>query len=198
MWLTAKICFDNISPYVKGGKARRHFTWDACPVYHNVTAAWCVAAGEERAAATTARRRAVAALHQRPRAMPTIEQRAYQLKVKVFITLPSLSTKNSERFSPARCVLSPQRVRMSAAPAATAANYYNPVGRGLPHLQWVSPARFPVGWRWPQTAQNSERGYKSLCELLAVGFFKRIAYSFFKDWQFICSSSGVMDVNGWQ
>ncbi|XP_013175556.1 PREDICTED: histone acetyltransferase KAT7 [Papilio xuthus] len=65
-----------------GGKARRHFTWDACPVYHNVTAAWCVAAGEERAAAGAARRRALNALHQRPRAMPTIEQRAYQLKVK--------------------------------------------------------------------------------------------------------------------
>ncbi|XP_068632439.1 histone acetyltransferase KAT7 isoform X2 [Battus philenor] len=65
-----------------GGKASRHFTWDACPMYHNVTAAWCVAAAEERAAASAARRRALAALQQRPRAMPTIEQRAYQLKVK--------------------------------------------------------------------------------------------------------------------
>ncbi|CAH2077011.1 unnamed protein product, partial [Iphiclides podalirius] len=65
-----------------GGKAARHFTWDACPTYHNVTAAWCVAAAEERAAASTARRRALTALQQRPRAMPTIEQRAYQLKVK--------------------------------------------------------------------------------------------------------------------
>ncbi|XP_064072138.1 histone acetyltransferase KAT7 [Vanessa tameamea] len=65
-----------------GGKAAKHFTWDACPVYHNVTAAWCVAAAEERAAAAATRRRALAALQQRPRAMPTIEQRAYQLKVK--------------------------------------------------------------------------------------------------------------------
>ncbi|XP_045768747.1 histone acetyltransferase KAT7 [Maniola jurtina] len=65
-----------------GGKAPRHFTWDACPVYHNVTAAWCVAAAEERAAAAATRRRALAAMQQRPRAMPTIEQRAYQLKVK--------------------------------------------------------------------------------------------------------------------
>ncbi|CAG9579034.1 unnamed protein product [Danaus chrysippus] len=65
-----------------GGKATRHFTWDACPLYHNVTAAWCVAAAEERAAAAATRRRALAAMHQRPRAMPTIEQRAYQLKVK--------------------------------------------------------------------------------------------------------------------
>ncbi|XP_045447492.1 histone acetyltransferase KAT7 [Melitaea cinxia] len=65
-----------------GGKASKHFTWDACPVYHNVTAAWCVAAAEERAAAAATRRRALAALQQRPRAMPTIEQRAYQLKVK--------------------------------------------------------------------------------------------------------------------
>ncbi|CAH2108608.1 unnamed protein product [Euphydryas editha] len=65
-----------------GGKASKHFTWDACPVYHNVTAAWCVAAAEERVAAAATRRRALAALQQRPRAMPTIEQRAYQLKVK--------------------------------------------------------------------------------------------------------------------
>ncbi|CAK1600656.1 unnamed protein product [Parnassius mnemosyne] len=65
-----------------GGKASRHFTWDACPVYHNVTPAWCVAAAEERSAAAAARRRALHALQQRPRAMPTIEQRAYQLKVK--------------------------------------------------------------------------------------------------------------------
>ncbi|XP_039751193.1 histone acetyltransferase KAT7 isoform X2 [Pararge aegeria] len=65
-----------------GGKAPRHFTWDACPIYHNVTAAWCVAAAEERAAAAATRRRALAAMQQRPRAMPTIEQRAYQLKVK--------------------------------------------------------------------------------------------------------------------
>ncbi|KAL0881171.1 hypothetical protein ABMA27_002283 [Loxostege sticticalis] len=65
-----------------GGKASRHFTWDACPVYHNVTGAWCVAAGEERAAAAATRRRALQALQQRPRTMPTIEQRAYQLKVK--------------------------------------------------------------------------------------------------------------------
>lgn len=65
-----------------GGKAGRHFTWDACPVYHNVSGAWCVAASEERAAATAARRRALAQMQQRPRAMPTIEQRAYQLKVK--------------------------------------------------------------------------------------------------------------------
>ncbi|XP_023955158.2 histone acetyltransferase KAT7 [Bicyclus anynana] len=65
-----------------GGKAARHFTWDACPAYHNVTAAWCVAAAEERAAAAATRRRALAAMQQRPRAMPTIEQRAYQLKVK--------------------------------------------------------------------------------------------------------------------
>nr|XP_034827105.1 histone acetyltransferase KAT7 [Maniola hyperantus] len=65
-----------------GGKAPRHFTWDACPVYHNVTAAWCVAAAEERAAAAATRRKALAAMQQRPRAMPTIEQRAYQLKVK--------------------------------------------------------------------------------------------------------------------
>ncbi|KAM3963606.1 lysine acetyltransferase chameau [Aphomia sociella] len=65
-----------------GGAASRHFTWDACPVYHNVSGAWCVAAAEERAAAATARRRAAALLQQRPRAMPTIDQRAYQLKVK--------------------------------------------------------------------------------------------------------------------
>ncbi|XP_041988128.1 histone acetyltransferase KAT7 [Aricia agestis] len=65
-----------------GGKAAKHFTWDACPMYHNVTAAWCVAAAEERAAAAATRRRALAAIQQRPRAMPTIEQRAYQLKVK--------------------------------------------------------------------------------------------------------------------
>ncbi|CAH0406809.1 unnamed protein product [Chilo suppressalis] len=65
-----------------GGKASKHFTWDACPLYHNVTGAWCVAAGEERAAAASTRRRALHALQQRPRAMPTIEQRAYQLKVK--------------------------------------------------------------------------------------------------------------------
>ncbi|XP_063618468.1 histone acetyltransferase KAT7 [Cydia splendana] len=65
-----------------GGKAGRHFTWDACPLYHNVTGAWCVAAAEERAAAAAARRRALANMQQRPRAMPTIEQRAYQLKVK--------------------------------------------------------------------------------------------------------------------
>ncbi|XP_026315731.1 histone acetyltransferase KAT7-like [Hyposmocoma kahamanoa] len=67
-----------------GGKAERHFTWDACPLYHNVTPAWCVAAGEERAAAATARRKALLAMQQRPRAMPTIEQRAYQLKVKIY------------------------------------------------------------------------------------------------------------------
>ncbi|KAJ0175814.1 hypothetical protein K1T71_008973 [Dendrolimus kikuchii] len=65
-----------------GGKAPRHFTWDACPLYHNVSGAWCVAASEERAAAATARRKALMQLQQRPRAMPTIEQRAYQLKVK--------------------------------------------------------------------------------------------------------------------
>ncbi|CAH0581578.1 unnamed protein product [Chrysodeixis includens] len=65
-----------------GGKSDRHMTWDACPLYHNVTGAWCVAAGEERAAAGGARRRALQLLHQRPRAMPTLEQRAYQLKVK--------------------------------------------------------------------------------------------------------------------
>ncbi|XP_049868186.1 histone acetyltransferase KAT7 [Pectinophora gossypiella] len=65
-----------------GGKAARHFTWDACPLYHNVTAAWCVAGAEERAAAGAARRRALLAVQARPRAMPTIEQRAYQLKVK--------------------------------------------------------------------------------------------------------------------
>ncbi|XP_038214836.1 histone acetyltransferase KAT7 isoform X2 [Zerene cesonia] len=65
-----------------GGKLEKHFTYDACPTYHNVTGAWCVAAAEERAAAAAARRRAVAAMLQRPRAMPTIEQRAYQLKVK--------------------------------------------------------------------------------------------------------------------
>ncbi|XP_045494781.1 histone acetyltransferase KAT7 [Colias croceus] len=65
-----------------GGKSEKHFTYDACPIYHNVTAAWCVAAAEERGAAAAARRRAVAAMLQRPRAMPTIEQRAYQLKVK--------------------------------------------------------------------------------------------------------------------
>ncbi|XP_013196679.2 histone acetyltransferase KAT7 [Amyelois transitella] len=65
-----------------GGKAPRHFTWDACPVYHNVTATWCVAASEERAAASSTRRRALQALQQRPRSMPTIDQRAYQLKVK--------------------------------------------------------------------------------------------------------------------
>ncbi|CAK1540743.1 unnamed protein product [Leptosia nina] len=65
-----------------GGKAEKHFTYDACPIYHNVTGAWCVAAAEERAAANTARKKAVAAMMQRPRAMPTIEQRAYQLKVK--------------------------------------------------------------------------------------------------------------------
>ncbi|XP_047019365.1 histone acetyltransferase KAT7 [Helicoverpa armigera] len=65
-----------------GGKSNKHMTWDACPIYHNVTAAWCVAAGEERAAAAVARRRALQQLHARPRAMPTLEQRAYQLKVK--------------------------------------------------------------------------------------------------------------------
>ncbi|KAL4710604.1 hypothetical protein ACJJTC_003240, partial [Scirpophaga incertulas] len=65
-----------------GGKADKHFTWDACPIYHNVTGAWCVAAGEERVAAAGTRRRALHALQHRPRAMPTIEQRAYQLKVK--------------------------------------------------------------------------------------------------------------------
>ncbi|KAJ8730564.1 hypothetical protein PYW08_001977 [Mythimna loreyi] len=65
-----------------GGKSNKHMTWDACPLYHNVTPAWCVAAGEERAAAAGARRRALQQLQQRPRAMPTLEQRAYQLKVK--------------------------------------------------------------------------------------------------------------------
>ncbi|XP_021205742.2 histone acetyltransferase KAT7 isoform X3 [Bombyx mandarina] len=65
-----------------GGKAERHFTWAACPLYHNVSGAWCAAASEERAAAAAARRRALAHLSQRPRSMPTIEQRAYQLKVK--------------------------------------------------------------------------------------------------------------------
>ncbi|XP_048480330.1 histone acetyltransferase KAT7 [Plutella xylostella] len=65
-----------------GGKADAHFTWDACPVYHNVTPTWCVAASEERSAAAAARRRAVLAMQQRPRSQPTIEQRAYQLKVK--------------------------------------------------------------------------------------------------------------------
>lgn len=65
-----------------GGVSSRHVTWDACPLYHNVTAAWCVAAGEERAAATDARRRALKLLRARPRHQPTIEQRAYQLKVK--------------------------------------------------------------------------------------------------------------------
>ncbi|XP_050668624.1 histone acetyltransferase KAT7 [Leptidea sinapis] len=65
-----------------GGKAEKHFTFDACPMYHNVTSAWCVAAAEERAAAAAARRKAVATMVQRPRAQPTIEQRAYQLKVK--------------------------------------------------------------------------------------------------------------------
>ncbi|XP_053612234.1 histone acetyltransferase KAT7 [Plodia interpunctella] len=65
-----------------GGKAARHFTWAACPVYHNVTRAQCAAAAEERAAAAGTRRRALAALQLRPRAMPTIDQRAYQLKVK--------------------------------------------------------------------------------------------------------------------
>ncbi|XP_075974650.1 lysine acetyltransferase chameau isoform X2 [Anticarsia gemmatalis] len=65
-----------------GGQSSRHVTWDACPLYHNVTAAWCVAAGEERAAASEARRRALRLLHARPRHQPTIEQRAYQLKVK--------------------------------------------------------------------------------------------------------------------
>ncbi|XP_052748763.1 histone acetyltransferase KAT7 isoform X2 [Galleria mellonella] len=65
-----------------GGIAEKHFTWDACPLYHNVTPAWCIAASEERAAAASARRRAAALLQQRQRAMPTIDQRAYQLKVK--------------------------------------------------------------------------------------------------------------------
>ncbi|XP_047507184.1 histone acetyltransferase KAT7 [Pieris napi] len=65
-----------------GGKAEKHFTYDACPTYHNVTGAWCVAAAEERGAAASARKKAVSAMMQRPRAMPTIEQRAYQLKVK--------------------------------------------------------------------------------------------------------------------
>ncbi|CAH3873895.1 histone acetyltransferase KAT7-like [Pieris brassicae] len=65
-----------------GGKSEKHFTYDACPTYHNVTGAWCVAAAEERVAAASARKKAVSAMMQRPRAMPTIEQRAYQLKVK--------------------------------------------------------------------------------------------------------------------
>ncbi|KAF9803210.1 hypothetical protein SFRURICE_002917 [Spodoptera frugiperda] len=65
-----------------GGKSAKHMTYDACPRYHNVTAAWCVAAGEERAAAAAARRKATMLLQARPRAMPTLEQRAYQLKVK--------------------------------------------------------------------------------------------------------------------
>lgn len=82
---------------IPGGKVNRHFTWDACPVYHNVTAAWCVAAAEERAAAAATRRRALAAMHQRPRAMPTIEQRAYQLKVKVYNTQTRLRMCQIER-----------------------------------------------------------------------------------------------------
>ncbi|KAG6449367.1 hypothetical protein O3G_MSEX006021 [Manduca sexta] len=65
-----------------GGKARTHFSRDACPAYHNVTDAWCAAASEERAAAAAARRRATSALACRVRHMPTLDQRAYQLKVK--------------------------------------------------------------------------------------------------------------------
>ncbi|XP_059055447.1 histone acetyltransferase KAT7 [Achroia grisella] len=65
-----------------GGAAARHFTWDACPRYHRASPAACRAAAEERAAAAAARRRAADLLLQRPRAQPTIDQRAYQLKVK--------------------------------------------------------------------------------------------------------------------
>ncbi|XP_045531795.1 histone acetyltransferase KAT7-like isoform X1 [Pieris brassicae] len=65
-----------------GGVADRHFTYDACPVYHNVTGPWCVAAAEERSAAATIGKKAKASMTHRPRAMPTIDQRAYQLKIK--------------------------------------------------------------------------------------------------------------------
>ncbi|CAF4746286.1 unnamed protein product [Pieris macdunnoughi] len=65
-----------------GGVADRHFTYDACPVYHNVTGPWCVAAAEERNAAAAIGKKAKASMTNRSRAMPTIDQRAYQLKIK--------------------------------------------------------------------------------------------------------------------
>ncbi|XP_022126487.2 histone acetyltransferase KAT7 [Pieris rapae] len=65
-----------------GGVADRHFTYDACPVYHNVTGPWCVAAAEERSSAAAIGKKAKASMTHRPRAMPTIDQRAYQLKIK--------------------------------------------------------------------------------------------------------------------
>ncbi|XP_047524845.1 histone acetyltransferase KAT7-like isoform X2 [Pieris napi] len=65
-----------------GGVADRHFTYDACPVYHNVTGPWCVAAAEERNAAAAIAKKAKASMTNRSRAMPTIDQRAYQLKIK--------------------------------------------------------------------------------------------------------------------
>ncbi|GBO98352.1 hypothetical protein EVAR_27_1 [Eumeta japonica] len=93
----------------KGGRAEKHFTWDACPMYHNVTAAWCLAAAEERAAATVARRRALHAMAQRPRAQPTIEQRAYQLKVKDMRSKWKGSGEFREKNSPAIEEISEER-----------------------------------------------------------------------------------------
>lgn len=66
-----------------GGRLEKHFTIEACPTYHNTNTEECAARYASIRQTVEARRKAHHALAARRTHQPSLEHRAYQLKVKV-------------------------------------------------------------------------------------------------------------------
>lgn len=64
-----------------GGRLEKHFTQEACPLYHNMTIAETKAWALERQQREEERKKAFI-LYEPSKKQPTVEQKAYQLKVK--------------------------------------------------------------------------------------------------------------------
>lgn len=72
-----------------GGTYEKHFTIEACPLYHNTTMAQCKSQLPEWKKHDEERVKAVALLDKERKGL-TPEQKQYQMKIKVCITLESL------------------------------------------------------------------------------------------------------------
>ncbi|RZF44453.1 hypothetical protein LSTR_LSTR002226 [Laodelphax striatellus] len=79
------------------GKLEKHFTIEACPVYHNRTPQACKEAVIERKKREEERKKAIASLKPLHASNPTPEQKAYRQKVKELKSVHEEGSSGSER-----------------------------------------------------------------------------------------------------